>query len=111
MVDIKHKGLSISVTQSVLEDSDSIISARFMPWNELGGASMVHWNGRLHGKLCSIVSKYAHFVAPRATVEHLWQFSSFKVADLSEAILVSDMVAEVLAVPYGPIQCATTIAA
>lgn len=72
---------------------------------------MVHWNGRLHGKLCSVLGRYAHFVAPRANVEHLWQFSSQEVSDLSDAILVSDMAAEVPAVPYDPIPCATTIAA
>ena len=112
VVDVKHKGVSISVLQHELEGStDSTISACFMPWNELDGASLVHWNGCLHGKLCSIVGKHAHFVAPRATVELLWQFSSQEVADLSEAILASDMAAKVPAVPYDPIPCATTIAA
>ena len=57
VVDVKHEGVSISVPQHELEGS----SARFMPCNELDGASMVHWNGRLHGKLCFIVGKYAHW--------------------------------------------------
>ena len=72
---------------------------------------MVHENGRFHGKFCSIVGKYAHFVAPRATVKHLCQFSSQEVADLLEAMLVSDMAAEVPAVPYDSMPCATTITA
>ena len=52
-----------------LEGSPYEIHCQFMPFEFLGDAGDVHWNGRFLQKVHSVCAAEAHFVAPTATVE------------------------------------------
>ena len=89
-----------------LEGSPYEIHCQFMPFEVLGDAGVVHWNGRFLQKVHSVCAVDAHFVAPTATVERLWQFSLNDIEQLSRVLMHVPLPKAVPLVPYVALGCA-----
>ena len=89
-----------------LESGPYEIHCQFMPFEFLGDAGVVHCNGRFLQKVHSVCAADAHFVAPTATVERLWQFSLNHIEQLSRFLMHVPLPKAVPLVPYAALGCA-----
>ena len=106
VVKVMHAARQTFPTVAELEGSPYEIQCPFMPFEFWGDAGAVPWNGRFLQKVHNVCAADAHFVAPIATVERLWQFSQNDIEPVSRFLMHVPFPSAVPLVPYAVLGCA-----
>ena len=101
-----HAGRQTFPSDAELEGTPYGIHCQFIPFEFFGDAGVVHWNGRFLQRVHGVCAVDAHFVAPTATVERLWQFSHNDVDQLSRFLMHVPLPKVVPLVPCAALGCA-----